>query len=124
MSWQAYVDDHLMCQLPGGGQLAHAAIWGQDGGVWAQVRCRPCLGAAGGPPRVPLRSACFASTSAHLRYAYHQPTRACLPSTIRVQDAGFPEVTPEEIAALVAGFNDPSKLAQVGITQLTCCIHV
>lgn len=66
MSWQAYVDDHLMCQLPGGGQLAHAAIWGQDGGVWAQ-------------------------------------------------DASFPEVTPEEIAALVAGFDDPSKLAQNGI---------
>lgn len=64
MSWQAYVDDHLMCQLPGGGQLAHAAIWGQDGGIWAQ-------------------------------------------------DASFPAVTPEEIAALVAGFTDPSALAQV-----------
>jgi len=64
MSWQAYVDDHLMCQLPGGGQLAHAAIWGQDSGVWAQ-------------------------------------------------DAGFPAVTPEEIAVLVAGFNDPAQLAQV-----------
>ncbi|KAL4450661.1 hypothetical protein ABPG77_001017 [Micractinium sp. CCAP 211/92] len=66
MSWQAYVDDHLMCQLPGGGQLAHAAIWGQDGGIWAQ-------------------------------------------------DASFPAVTPEEIAALVAGFTDPSALAQNGL---------
>lgn len=64
MSWQAYVDDHLMCQLPGGGQLDHAAIWGQDGGIWAQ-------------------------------------------------DASFPAVTPEEIAALVAGFSDSSALAQV-----------
>lgn len=36
MSWQAYVDDHLMCDLPGGGKLQHAAIVGQDGGVWAQ----------------------------------------------------------------------------------------
>lgn len=79
MSWQAYVDDHLMCQLPGGGQLAHAAIWGQDGGIWAQ-------------------------------------------------DASFPAVTPEEIAALVAGFNDPSGLAQVRCGMLAlhldCCLSL
>lgn len=36
MSWQTYVDEHLMCELPHGGQLASAAIVGQDGGVWAQ----------------------------------------------------------------------------------------
>ncbi|KAK9820976.1 hypothetical protein WJX81_006255 [Elliptochloris bilobata] len=36
MSWQSYVDEHLMCELPHGGQLASAAIVGQDGGVWAQ----------------------------------------------------------------------------------------
>ncbi|KAK9832015.1 hypothetical protein WJX84_004144 [Apatococcus fuscideae] len=36
MSWQTYVDDHLMCALPNGGQLAAAAILGHDGGVWAQ----------------------------------------------------------------------------------------
>lgn len=36
MSWQTYVDDHLLVPLPNGGQLSHAAIVGQDGGVWAQ----------------------------------------------------------------------------------------
>lgn len=36
MSWQTYVDDHLLCQLPHGGVLSAAAIVGQDGGVWAQ----------------------------------------------------------------------------------------
>jgi profilin len=36
MSWQEYVDDHLMVELPHGGSIAHAAIVGLDGGVWAQ----------------------------------------------------------------------------------------
>lgn len=36
MSWQAYVDDHLMCEIPGGHTLTAAAIIGQDGQVWAQ----------------------------------------------------------------------------------------
>jgi hypothetical protein len=43
MSWQSYVDDHLMCELPNGGQLQHAAIVGQDGGVWAQSENFPAL---------------------------------------------------------------------------------
>ena len=64
MSWQSYVDDHLLCQLPCGAQLQHAAIWGQDGGVWAA-------------------------------------------------DATFPEVSDQEITALVAAFNAPAPLAQV-----------
>ena len=36
MSWQAYIDEQLMVVLPGGGQLSHAAIYGLDGGCWAQ----------------------------------------------------------------------------------------
>ncbi|KAJ4880508.1 Profilin-3 [Raphanus sativus] len=38
MSWQTYVDEHLMCDV-GDGQghhLAAAAILGHDGSVWAQ----------------------------------------------------------------------------------------
>ncbi|PPR81537.1 hypothetical protein GOBAR_AA39181 [Gossypium barbadense] len=35
MSWQAYVDDHLMCDIEGN-HLSAAAIIGQDGSVWAQ----------------------------------------------------------------------------------------
>ena len=35
MSWQAYVDDHLMCEMEGQ-HLTAAAILGHDGSVWAQ----------------------------------------------------------------------------------------
>lgn len=35
MSWQVYVDDHLMCEIEGN-HLTSAAIIGQDGSVWAK----------------------------------------------------------------------------------------
>lgn len=35
MSWQAYVDDHLMCEIEGN-HLSAAAILGHDGSIWAQ----------------------------------------------------------------------------------------
>lgn len=35
MSWQSYVDDHLMCEIDGN-HLTSAAIIGHDGAVWAQ----------------------------------------------------------------------------------------
>ncbi|GMN40028.1 hypothetical protein TIFTF001_009252 [Ficus carica] len=35
MSWQAYVDEHLLCEIDGN-RLTAAAILGQDGSVWAQ----------------------------------------------------------------------------------------
>ncbi|VAH79350.1 unnamed protein product [Triticum turgidum subsp. durum] len=35
MSWQTYVDEHLMCDIEGH-HLASAAILGHDGTVWAQ----------------------------------------------------------------------------------------
>lgn len=42
MSWQAYVDEHLMCDIDGHGQhLASAAIIGLDGSVWAQSSSFP-----------------------------------------------------------------------------------
>eukprot|EP00475_Leptophrys_vorax_P030436 TRINITY_DN455_c0_g1_i2.p2 TRINITY_DN455_c0_g1~~TRINITY_DN455_c0_g1_i2.p2 ORF type:complete len:141 (+),score=24.95 TRINITY_DN455_c0_g1_i2:166-588(+) len=43
MSWQSYVDDHLMCALPHGGALKTAAIVGQDGAVWAQSAAFPAI---------------------------------------------------------------------------------
>lgn len=43
MSWQEYVDDHLMCELPNGGNLKSAAIVGLDGGVWSQSPDFPTL---------------------------------------------------------------------------------
>lgn len=41
--FQAYIDDHLLAELPGGGHLAHAAIIGLDGGVWAQSAAFPAV---------------------------------------------------------------------------------
>ncbi|KAL3840845.1 hypothetical protein ACJIZ3_025436 [Penstemon smallii] len=41
MSWQSYVDDHLMCEVEGGVLLTGAAIIGQDGSVWAQSSTFP-----------------------------------------------------------------------------------
>ncbi|AQL00687.1 Profilin-1 [Zea mays] len=35
MSWQTYVDEHLMCEIEGH-HLTSAAIVGHDGAVWAQ----------------------------------------------------------------------------------------
>ncbi len=36
MSWQPYIDDHLLAELPHGGQIEHAAIVSHSGDVWAQ----------------------------------------------------------------------------------------
>lgn len=42
MSWQTYVDDHLMCDIDGTGHhLSDAAIIGHDGSVWAQSSSFP-----------------------------------------------------------------------------------
>ncbi|PKU66442.1 profilin [Dendrobium catenatum] len=40
MSWQAYVDDHLMCEIDGQ-RLTSSAIVGHEGGVWAQSESFP-----------------------------------------------------------------------------------
>uniref|UniRef100_A0A2C9UAN5 Profilin n=1 Tax=Manihot esculenta TaxID=3983 RepID=A0A2C9UAN5_MANES len=40
MSWQQYVDEHLMCDIEGS-HLTAAAIIGQDGSVWAQSSTFP-----------------------------------------------------------------------------------
>ncbi|BAT72885.1 hypothetical protein VIGAN_01032800 [Vigna angularis var. angularis] len=40
MSWQTYVDDHLLCEIEGK-HLTHAAIIGHDGSVWAQSSSFP-----------------------------------------------------------------------------------
>ncbi|XP_010267105.1 PREDICTED: profilin-2 [Nelumbo nucifera] len=40
MSWQSYVDEHLMCDIEGH-RLSAAAIIGHDGSVWAQSESFP-----------------------------------------------------------------------------------
>ncbi|KAK3040960.1 hypothetical protein RJ639_029070 [Escallonia herrerae] len=43
MSWQTYVDEHLMCDIEGN-VLTSAAIIGHDGTVWAQSASFPQVG--------------------------------------------------------------------------------
>ncbi|KAG6492998.1 hypothetical protein ZIOFF_047970 [Zingiber officinale] len=42
MSWQTYVDEHLMCEIEGH-HLTAAAIMGLDGSIWAQSASFPQL---------------------------------------------------------------------------------
>lgn len=66
MSWDSYISDHLMVSLPNGKTLTHAAIIGQDGGVWAK-------------------------------------------------DAAFPDITPEQISDIVAGFDGGENIVTNGL---------
>jgi len=45
MSWQTYVDEHLMCEIEGH-HLTSAAIIGHDGTVWAQSAAFPSVSAS------------------------------------------------------------------------------
>ncbi|EER87860.1 hypothetical protein BDA96_10G048400 [Sorghum bicolor] len=65
MSWQTYVDDHLMCEIDGQ-HLSAAAIFGLDGSLWAQ-------------------------------------------------STGFPQLKPEEVAAITKDFDEPGTLAPTGL---------
>ena len=49
MSWQAYVDDHLLCDIDGQ-RLTAAAILGNDSAVWAQSDAFPQVRL---PPSIP-----------------------------------------------------------------------
>ncbi|EYU30693.1 hypothetical protein MIMGU_mgv1a016198mg [Erythranthe guttata] len=42
MSWQSYIDDHLMAEVDGN-HLTSSAILGHDGSVWAQSAAFPQL---------------------------------------------------------------------------------
>ncbi|KAK8452571.1 hypothetical protein SEVIR_5G133450v4 [Setaria viridis] len=44
MPWQAYVDDHMLCDIDGQ-RLTAAAILGHDGAVWAQSDAVPQVAA-------------------------------------------------------------------------------
>jgi len=43
MSWQTYIDDHLMMEISAGHTLTSAAIIGLDGSVWAQSADFPAI---------------------------------------------------------------------------------
>jgi profilin len=58
MSWQTYVDDHLMCEIDGQ-HLTSAAIIGHDGSIWAQSPEFPQVNAPS-PPFLPTAIPCSA----------------------------------------------------------------
>jgi len=79
MSWQTYVDEHLMCEIEGH-HLTSAAIIGHDGTVWAQstafpqvsapllvrsflIRSRSCVGAP------PIGSVAYGTADTRFRSA-------------------------------------------------------
>ena len=66
MSWDSYISDHLMVALPNGKTLTHAAIIGDDGGVWAK-------------------------------------------------DVAFPDITQEQIEAIVKGFDGDDTIVTGGL---------
>eukprot|EP00873_Tetraselmis_striata_P020295 jgi/Tetstr1/440559/TSEL_028880.t1 len=43
MSWQAYVDDHMLGELPNGGELTKAAIFSHEGDLWASSPGFPAI---------------------------------------------------------------------------------
>lgn len=43
MSWDSYITEHLMVDLPHGGKLKAAGILGQDGGIWSQSSDFPAV---------------------------------------------------------------------------------
>lgn len=96
MSWQTYVDDHLLCQLPHGGVLSAAAIVGQDGGVWAQNDTFPEL-VDGEVPSFDLPPRCM-----HMGSAGPRAYLDCVYAGVQV-------------AKIVRGFDDTSELAANGL---------
>ncbi|MQM11147.1 hypothetical protein Taro_044051 [Colocasia esculenta] len=88
MSWQTYVDDHLMCDVGDGHTLTAAAIVGHDGSVWAQSKSFPQVSTA-----LPSSS----------------PLLLLLPPPFR------PALKPEEVSGIMNDFNEPGFLAPTGL---------
>ena len=97
MSWQSYVDDHLI----GTGHVTKGAICGVDGALWAasagfNVRLRA--------PRTPRTL-----DVAFIRWKPRSDARSLPPRVPRSQ------VSPEEVQKIVAGMDDPSALQAGGV---------
>ena len=97
MSWQSYVDDHLI----GTGHVTKGAICGVDGALWAasagfNVRLRA-------PPTPGTLDVAF------IRWKPRSDARSLPPRVPRSQ------VSPEEVQKIVAGMDDPSALQAGGV---------
>ena len=77
MSWQTYVDEHLMCEIEGQ-HLTSAAIVGHDGSVWAQSPNFPQVASL----LISGRSACLALLRAPCADLHPRDSRSA-PAAIR-----------------------------------------
>ncbi|MQM11146.1 hypothetical protein Taro_044052 [Colocasia esculenta] len=93
MSWQPYVDEHLMCELEGGQTLRAAAIVGHDGSVWAQSKSFPQI--------------CITENN---QPHCGQKNQAKLGSLLDVV-----KFKPEEITAIMNDLTEPGSLALTGL---------
>ncbi|GKV27200.1 hypothetical protein SLEP1_g36398 [Rubroshorea leprosula] len=74
MSWQTYVDDHLMGDIEGH-RLAAAAILGHDDSVWAQSSAFPQLSRI--PPCIPSTAKASSLAYTDLK-PFEQPSTSIL----------------------------------------------
>ncbi|KAK2996526.1 hypothetical protein RJ639_026629 [Escallonia herrerae] len=128
MSWQTYVDDHLMCEIEGN-HLSSAAIIGHDGSTWALSATFPQLDA--------LANGVVSKFSKDVAIALdvvrsHRNRPAASSSNVSVvsdtgessdfgvlssrsQAEGPDLFKPEEITAIMNDFSDPGSLAPTGL---------
>ncbi|GFP83893.1 profilin-a [Phtheirospermum japonicum] len=89
MSWQTYVDEHLMCEVEGA-HLTAAAIIGLDGSVWAQSAAFPQI-------RIARKTRVF------VFLFVDGIMNLCV------------QFNPQEIANIVKDFDEPGFLAPTGL---------
>nr|AGT16839.1 profilin-2 [Saccharum hybrid cultivar R570] len=89
MSWQTYVDDHLLCEIDGQ-HLSAAAIVGHDGSPLGAVRGLPPVGDG----RIGLLASDVIRLFARL---------------------DLPALKPEEVSGIMKDFDEPGTLAPTGL---------
>ncbi|KAF7037600.1 hypothetical protein CFC21_047940 [Triticum aestivum] len=97
MSWQTYVDEHLMCDIEGH-HLASAAILGHDGTVWAQSADFPSV-------RKPRMANPLVAI-----WRLHEPCFDDLDMFACVI-----QFKPEEMTNIMKDFDEPGTLAPTGL---------
>ncbi|RWW67778.1 hypothetical protein BHE74_00024752 [Ensete ventricosum] len=103
MSWQTYVDEHLLCDIDGQ-RLTAAAIVGHDGSVWAQSDTFPPVSFLS---LLLLASLDSPAGRFNIHLNTHTASIALFLSTVQYK--------PEEIAAIMKDFDEPGSLAPTGL---------
>lgn len=142
MSWQSYVDDHLMCQLSSGQHLHAAAIVGQDGSIWAQSANFPHVSRTTATLRsynrrssinqsrklqlsgVFCHQSLFSPASGRwivyflsniLHFGYHQAWPGIEKGELLRNMCIHLQISQDEVSKIMAGFGDPTLLGPTGI---------